>query len=290
MKKLIFLFISIFLLGGCIHPPISVESYSHSANRPEQLVAELKQNFQKHPIPHSIGVLPFKESGKEVGLGLAATEFITSNLSLFENLTLIDQSYADVLENEFATYSPSEKRMMLRAEQLVGGQLKVSDGKLQVKADFLPGYLDSPRELARLEGRSTDFFRLVGDISIKILEKNKITVTPQIAEQIYKPPTEDLVAYVLYAKGRRMERLGDARGAAAAYRAALKRDPKLKPAKQQLENIQMQETGMVESASVKPDPLRNEDPIAQPPNTIEETSVPGLVGNSPVIIEFPLPQ
>ena len=295
MKQMrMFLVVGMVFLMGCIHPPITVQTYSDrdtGTSTREKLISELKKNSAAGQfVPNSVGVLPFREVGTETGLGLAATEFFTSNLGLFDRFNLIDQSYSDVLEEEFANYSPGKKRALLRAEQLVEGTVMVQKGKLRLKGFLYAGNQAQPIPLGELEGNSRDFFRLVADLNIKFLEKNRITVTPDIARELYKIPTEDLVAYILYAKGRRYERLGEYQKATKAYRAAIKRDPGFKQAQKRLNHV---EKPII--ASPVPDANQPENneltniSNSQAPNIIQEASVPSVGGNAPVQIEIQLP-
>ncbi len=282
-------------LTGCLHPPITLRTYSGTetgANERVQRISELKKNAQKPGavIPNSVGVLPFREVGSQTGLGFAATEFLTSNLSLFDRFTLIDQSYSDVLEEEFATYSPQQKRTMLRAEQLLEGSVRVEQGKLTIEGRLYYGNRSQPQVLGKLNGETRDFFRLVADLNIQFLQANHITVTPEIARELYQVPTEDLVAYILYARGRHYERLGNYTEALKAYRAAVKRDPKFKQAQQQLRHMEQSRPGapVVSSTPETPDELTNVS-TNQTPNIIQEVSVPSVSGNAPVLIEVQLP-
>ena len=283
------------LLSACFHPPVSVERYNRveapSGDRRSQLISELEENRSRTQgyIPGSVGVLTFSDNNPQAGLGLAATEFFTANLALFERFTLIDLSYSEALESEYATFSPLEKRNTLQAEQLVSGSVRLENGRIRIASDLLPKNARSAAPMGDFGGSIRDFFRLVADLNIRFLESNNITVTPDVANELYKSPTENLVAYILYAKGRQHERMGDYEEAARAYRAASTRDPKFKEARKSLQDVEVRASqvpapqgGQVAAQTVEETP-------EFAPNILEELAVPAIQGNSPVIIEFLLP-
>jgi tetratricopeptide (TPR) repeat protein len=279
-----------------MHPPIGLEQYSAapdiSASRQEEILSELKQNekYSRGAVPGSVGVLTFKDNDPRTGLGLAATEFFTANLALFNRFTLIDLSYSEVLEAEYRTYSPAQKRAILQAEQLVSGDVVLENGRLQIYGTLASQRSRSVSPLGDLRGGVRDFFRLIADLNIKFLEDNNITVTSQIANELYKVPTENLVAYIFYARGRHHERMGDYQEAAEAYRAAIVKDPKFKEAQKGLKDAerQMSQVPAPQNAQANRDVLSDAPDTA--PNILEELSTPGLPGNSPVIIDVQLPQ
>lgn len=282
------------LLSACFHPPVSVERYNRveapSGDRRSQLLSELEENRSRTQgyIPGSVGVLTFSDNNPQAGLGLAATEFFTANLALFERFTLIDLSYSEALESEYATFSPLEKRNTLQAEQLVSGSVRLENGRIRVASELLPKNARSTAPMGDFGGSVRDFFRLVADLNIRFLESNNIAVTPQIANQLYQPPTENLVAYILYAKGRQHERMGDYEEAARAYRAASERDPKFKEAQKGLQNVEVR-VSQVPAPQGGQSAQTVEEPPEFAPNILEELAVPAIQGNSPVIIEFLLP-
>lgn len=296
MKSTFLFFIaSLFAFPACMHPPIGMEQHSASpelsASRPEQRLSELKQNerYPRGALPGSVGVLTFTDNNPKTGLGLAATEFFTANLALFKRFTLIDLSYSEVLETEYQSYSPEQKRALLQAEQLVRGEVVLENGRLRLSGTLLRNDSGAASSLGERRGGVRDFFRLVADLNIEFLEANNLTVTPQIATQLYKVPTEDLVAYILYARGRHHERMGDYQEAAEAYRAAVVKDPKFKEAQKSLKDAERQlgQASAGQRAPASRDILSGGPDTA--PNILEELSTPGLPGNSPVIIDVQLP-
>ena len=227
--------IAAMLFAGCgmIHPPLSVETYnSNQVNRRQ--IKTLLSTFaeQDSVLPNSVGVIPFYESESNTGLGLAATEFFTANLNLFDQFNLIDMSYSSILEQEFTAFSPQKQIKSLRAEKLVTGIVMLKNRQVLLAGFDMERTDRSYKKLSVRKGDGTEFFRLVSDLNIRFLEKNGIIVTPEIAEQLYRIPTENIQAYVLYAKGRHEEYLGNFQNALRAYENASRLDPNFKKARQ----------------------------------------------------------
>lgn len=287
MNRIRYVFAMLFVvLVGCIHPPASLVHYQAAepeVSQRETILSELKANVARSPgaVPGSVGVLTFDETGDR-GLGLAATEFFTSNLGLFDQFTLIDMSYSAVLSEEFYSVSLDRKRTMLGAEQLVTGKVAFDGDVLSMSSHVVK---ERAKPLGDLSGGEKDFFRLVADLNIKFLENTGIAVSQEIADQMYRVPTEDLEAYVLYAKGRKHERLGEYEAALEAYGQAAEKDPGFKEVKEGSERVQVK----VERPIEPPTRIVLPEESATLP-TIEEQHVPSVGANAKVIIEIPLPE
>ena len=286
-----------------IHPPITMEDYNQpKQDLRKQVIAELKENAtnNKGIIASSVSILPFKETGQETGLGLAASEFFTSNLSMFSQFTMIDRSYSNILAEEYKNYSPEKKQQILRAEQMVRGNVNLNQNEIAIQGTAIKK--KAKIALPSKAGETEDFFRLVADLNIDFLQKNGIVVTDEIARQLYEIPTENIEAYILYAQGRYEESLGNLEAAVKAYRKAQQIDPKFEEPKQRVREIG-------EIAAIQPPGLRDSEdefdldnelvddssddllnrPLNQKPN-IEERYIPPTIGTGQVIIDFELPE
>ena len=271
---------------GIVHPPLSIEQ--ESANNQTRLIKnELQQNIKtaRSALPNSVGVIPFIETGTDYGLGLAATEFFTANLSLFNSFNLVDMSYSSILNQEFAAFSPQKKRQALKAEQLVTGILQLQNGRLTMAGVRMRQGDRSYKKIAIRKGNGSEFFRLVADLNIYFLQQNGITITRRMAQRLYQIPTENIKAYILYAKGRHQEYLGNFQAAMNAYRRAHKLDPRFQKAEQSSRNLKAR------IASMPPHLLRqklgrmNQKADRHSPN-IEEKYVPPVTESGTVIINF----
>jgi TolB-like protein len=296
MKRIVPGFFFLLFIMGCaaIHPPGQLQQSEPSkVSTKESTVEILQANLDQEAalLPNSVGVLPFKERGEESGLGLAATEFFTANLGMVQDLALIDLSTTSILETEMAAFSPDKKQRALRAEQVVTGYVTRSGGRLfvngmqrtQETADYNP--------LAELDGKESDFFRLVADLDIRYLEKRGIVVTKEMADRFYEVPTENIAAYILYAKGRQAEYLGNFAEAQAAYQQAAEMDPDFDEAEKGSERVERQ-IAVASELAVPPAQPVSEDlftsPVEQPPS-IEEKNAPATGNTGTVIIRFDLP-
>lgn len=285
----------LFCIGCAVmHPPASFERRETVESPREKVLKTLKASARadKPVLEGSIGILPFKDRGEETGLGLAATEFLTSNLSLIKDFNLIDMSYTHLLETELAYFSPDKKQRALRAEQLITGSVTVSGGALFVYGMYRTAGIEKYKEIAMMEGVEQDFFRLVADLGIVLLENNGITVTKEMADRFYTIPTEHLQAYVLYAKGRHAEAMYDFDAAQVAYQQASEADPDFEEAGKSSERIKQQIASDVGMAVQTAMDEQIEDiftnPVEQPPS-MEEQSVPSTQNTGTVSIDFELP-
>jgi hypothetical protein len=293
MKKIISL-LSILFLAGCsvFHPPLTVESYNKSVSMSpkDKILADLKKNSETAPaaVPNSVAVITFEGRGSESDLGLAATEFFTANLNLFNNFNLIDRSYSTILEQEMSQFQPDKQRRTLGAEQLLTGYTTLTGDALNVSLLDMPKDRNTFQMMAMQDGKNTDFFRLVADLDIKFLEKNGVTVSKEMADRMYTVPTENLQAYILYAKGRRAEYAGDYASAKQYYQQAQQSDPGFKESELGTQRVDQQ----MESIVTAPPPPETPDlfvkPVDQPPS-MEEKNVPPIGSKGTVVIDFTLP-
>ncbi len=271
---------------GIVHPPLSIEQ-EDAAIEARQIKTELQENIKTAPpaLPNSVGVIPFMETGTDYGLGLAATEFFTANLSLFKSFDLLDMSYSSILNQEFAAFSPQKKRQALKAEQLVTGIVQLENGKLTMVGVRMEQGDRSYKKIAVRKGNGYEFFRLVADLNIYFLQQNGVIITRRMARRLYQIPTENIEAYILYAKGRHQEYLGNFRAAMNAYKRAQKLDPRFQKAEQSSRNLQAR------IAAMPPHMLRqklvrmHQQANRHSPN-IEEKYVPPVTESGTVIIDF----
>jgi hypothetical protein len=296
MFKRSIVFLCLLFFTGCalMHPPGSFERKETKVSPRDKILKRLESNAagNKPVLEGSVGVLSFKDQGEETGLGLAATEFFTSNLSLVDEFNLIDMSYSYILEAELSAFSPEKKQQALRAEQVVTGFVTISGGALFVHGLYRREETENYNELAMLEGAESDFFRLVADLGIRFLENNGMTVTQEMADRFYTIPTENLQAYILYAKGRQAEAVFDYAGASAAYQAASEADPDFDQAEKGSSRMEQQIAAAVDVPVETSTPVETEDlftnPTEQPPS-MEEQSVPSTSSTGTVTIEVELP-
>lgn len=300
MKRIGICMAPLLLIAGCaaIHPPGEIQQTAMTeVSRKEAAIEALQSNLDQDKIilPNSVGVLPFQEKGEETGLGLAASEFFAANLGLVDGLDLIDLSTTSVLDAEFAAFSPDKKQKALRAGQIVTGYVTQSGGRLFINGMLRSGEAVDYEPLAVLDGEPSDFFRLVADMDIQYLKKRGIAVSQEMADQFYTVPTEKIEAYILYAKGRQAEYLGNYEEAKAAYQEAGKMDPDFEEAKESSQRVEQQMTlsqdvaaaPQTQSQSLSHDLFAS--PVEQPPS-IEEKSVPATGNTGTVIIRFDLPE
>jgi hypothetical protein len=283
-----------------MHPPASFEKKKVTSLPREKILKALKTNASanKPVLERSLGVLPFQERGEKTGLGIAATEFLTANLIMAGKFRLINMSYTNLLEAELAYFSPEKKQKAIRAEQILTGFVTLSGEELFVHGLYRRPETENYKALMIMEGTGKDFFRLVADLGIEFLEENGITVTKSMADRFYTIPTENLRAYVLYAKGKQAEAMFDYETARAAYQQASKADPKFRQAKEGSDRVEQKIASVPEvSAETTPTTTTTSttqtddlftNPVEQPPS-VEERSIPPTSSTGTVTVEFELP-
>ncbi|MDZ7724888.1 MAG: tetratricopeptide repeat protein [candidate division KSB1 bacterium] len=272
-----------------IHPPLSVESHNTTPVNRRQIKTLLSTYANQDTVlPNSVGVIPFYENNSNTGLGLAATEFFTANLGLFEQFELVDMSYSTILEQEFNAFSPLEQIRSLRAEKIVTGIVMLKNRQILMAGFDMQRSDPSYEKLSVRKGDGTEFFRLVSDLNIKFLEKNGITVTPEIADQLYRIPTENLQAYVLYAKGRHEEYLGNYQTALSAYENASRLDPSFTKARQAASQINNRLAALPRPVLEQKMKDIRDDRERQNPG-LEERFMPPLLDNGTVVIDIKAP-
>ena len=287
--KLLLLSLIFFINCSYFHPPISVDQVN-SKNDNQHLISQLMKNSKENnePIPGSVSVLPFEEKGKKTGLGLAATEFFTSNISLFSQFTLIDRSMTNTLEQELAHFSPEKKKQALCAEQLVQGEVNLNNKKLAVSGDIL--HSGKSKKMDGKNGNAEQFFQMIADLNIQFFENNGIVVSDEIANQLYEVPTENIRAYVHYAEGRYQESIGNFKAAVSSYRQAANLDSDFEEPNERMEKVENQALTEGQNFSSKTDMLEEVlvEPLVMQPN-LEERAVPMPAAVYKVNINFELP-
>jgi len=287
MKIELLLLSSIFFINcAYIHPPITVESVNKEEKvNTKSLIDDLVKNAEEEnkPIVGSVSVLPFEDTGYLTGLGLAATEFFTSNLSLFSQFTLIDRSTTNTLATELNHYSPEKKKQALRTEQLVQGEVNMKGKIVEMSGNIISN--EKSDKLNKKSGNTEQFFQMVADLNIQFFEKNGITVSDEIANQLYEVPTENIRAYIHYSEGRYQESLGNYKAAVKSYQQAVELDPEFAEPEERLEKAKNLEASIGQS-EVLEEVLA--EPIVMQP-TLEERVVPMPAATYKVQINFELP-
>jgi Tfp pilus assembly protein PilF len=197
------------------------------------------------PDPNTVAVMPFRYTGRDSTLrplerGLAA--LVITDLSRVSRLRLVEREQLQALLDELqlaeggrvdpATGARSGR--LVRAGQVVQGQFQeVPTANFRMDASVVRA---SDAQVAAT-GSDADQLRALFDIEkrvvFQLLERMGITLTPAERTAISERPTRDVQAFLLYSRGLEAQDRGDFAAAAAAFQAAVQRDPSFQAAGQQ---------------------------------------------------------
>lgn len=183
----------------------------------------------------AVGVLPFAYRGTDpqyAALGRGLAEVLSADLSNVGGLTVVERVRQDALLAESAlaragaldAATAPRTGAMLQADRLVGGEVHVDGDALRLDAAV---WDPTPTELAdeTTEGSLADLFAMQRTLTRQVFSALGIAVTPEQDARLADPPTDDMVAFLLFSRGLMEEDGGFYRRAADLYRQALDRDP-----------------------------------------------------------------
>lgn len=181
-----------------------------------------------HTSP-SIAVLPFENlSADEDGLYFAdgVTEDVLTRLSMIDGFSVIAR--ASVLP-----YRESGTPVPVIAEELgvgylVQGSVRHSSGEVRITAQLIDTRTNANIWAETYDRRLEDIFAVQSDIARRVAEALEAELGPAVAAQMDRAPTDDLVAYNLYLRGRYFWHLRTEEGlrrSARFFEDAAARDP-----------------------------------------------------------------
>ena len=234
----------------------------------EELVAAARQAIanesllaQTPPEPNTVAVMPLRYTGTDtvyrpLERGLAAV--MITDLSRVRELKVLERARLQVLLDELhlgaggrvdvATGARSGR--LLRAADVVQGQFTTGPAS-QVHLDATVVRATDAQVAA--SGSGTDRLQALFDLEkavvLELVAKLGITLTPAERVAISERPTKDIAAFLLYSRGLEAADAGDFAAAAAAFGAAVERDPGFVQAKQQVAATQAAQTASVTPAA-----------------------------------------
>ena len=185
------------------------------------------------PGTGAVGILPFAYRGENeayaaIGRGLA--EVLSVDLAGVEGLTVVERARLQALlaESELAASgrldaatAPRAGRL-LGADRLVGGEVDVQGESLRIESALWDREI---REIETTEGGVADLFRVQRRLTLGVLGALGLDVPEETQARLSAPPTDDLMAFLLFSRALLQEDAGDYLAAAALYRQAAARDP-----------------------------------------------------------------
>lgn len=176
----------------------------------------------------SIAVLPFKnESSDSTNAYLinGLMESTLSNLQKIKDLRVISRTSTEKYRNARKTIP--EMATELNVSYFVEGSGQKIGNQILLHVQLIEASTDRHLWSNQYKREATDIFQLQQEIATSIAEEIKVIITPEEEKRIEKKPTENLVAYDLYLKGRNLRDLGGTRNhqeAIAYFKKAIKED------------------------------------------------------------------
>jgi serine/threonine protein kinase/tetratricopeptide (TPR) repeat protein len=128
------------------------------------------------------------------------TEDIITELSKIKGLNIF--SRPTVLAYRDKQVTPAQIGQQLNAAYVLAGSLRRAGSRLRINAQLVDTGTDFPLWSERYDREMKDVFEVQDEIARKIAEALRITLTPQEQEALAAKPTEDLLAYDLFLRGK----------------------------------------------------------------------------------------
>jgi TolB-like protein/AraC-like DNA-binding protein len=154
-------------------------------------------------LEKSIVVLPFKnDSGDSTNVYLinGLMESTLNNLQLIKDLRVLSRTSSEKYRT--ASKSIPEMAKELNANYFVEGSGQKIGDKIVLNIQLIDGSTDRHLWGKQYRRETRDIFALQQEIAKSIAEEIQAVITPEEAKRIEKIPTENLVAYDLFLKGR----------------------------------------------------------------------------------------
>jgi TolB-like protein/AraC-like DNA-binding protein/Tfp pilus assembly protein PilF len=151
----------------------------------------------------SIAVLPFKnESNDSTNIYLinGLMESTLNNLQKIKDLKVISRTSAEKYRS--TTKSVPEMAKELHVQYIVEGSGQKIGDKILLNIQLIEASSDRHLWGKQYRRETKDIFELQQEIAINIAEEIKVIITPEEEKRIEKNPTDNLVAYDFFLKGK----------------------------------------------------------------------------------------
>jgi len=201
----------------------------------------------QNPPPRSVAVLNFRNLGGNAGfdpLAKGLADMVITDLSQVKSLTVIERSRMQALFEEMGLgqagfvdeqTAPRVGQLLGVKKVLQGSFLDLAGGRLRLDANLADAANKAARPISETSGEMARFFRVEKNFVFKIIDEFGIKLTEAEEKAILIIPTENLLAFLAYARGLEARDRGDLAKAQEEFQQALKIDPKFNQAKTQLE-------------------------------------------------------
>jgi TolB-like protein/AraC-like DNA-binding protein/Tfp pilus assembly protein PilF len=163
-------------------------------------------NLAKSPSEEkSIAVLPFKNDSSDssnVYLINGLMESTMNNLQQINGLRVVSRTSAEKYRN--ATKSIPEMAKELNVRYFIEGSGQKIGDRIVLNIQLVEASTDRHLWAKQYRREAKDIFELQREIAKNIAEEIEIVITPEVEQRLEKKPTDDLVAYDLFLKGREL--------------------------------------------------------------------------------------
>ncbi|MBL0739983.1 helix-turn-helix domain-containing protein [Chryseolinea lacunae] len=175
----------------------------------------------------SIAVLPFKNDSNDssnVYLINGLMEATLNNLQKIEDLRVISRTSVEKYRN--ASRSIPEMAKELNVKYFVEGSGQKIGDRIVLNIQLIDGETDKHLWSNQYRREAKDIFELQQEIAKNISQEIEVIITPEEERRIEKKPTDDLVAYDYFLKGKDLFYRDDLIGAIPWLNKAIEKDPK----------------------------------------------------------------
>lgn len=154
-------------------------------------------------LEKSIAVLPFKNDSNDstnVYLINGLMESTLNNLQKIKELKVTSRTSAEKYRN--TTKSIPEMGRELNVSYIVEGSGQKIGDQILLNIQLIDAATDRHLWARQYRREATDIFELQQEIAKNIAEEIEVIITPEEVREIEEKPTDDLVAYDFYLKGR----------------------------------------------------------------------------------------
>ena len=201
--------------------------------------------------PNTVAVMYFDNSTADITFaplrkGLA--NLLISDLSKVNSLKLVERTRMQKLLQEMgladsnlvASNTASRTGRLLGASQVVkGGFTVLRDRNLRLNAIFGQTVTSEIQQTEALRGPLTELFEMEKALVFSLIEKMKVSISPEEEAAIQKRPAPKFLAFLSYSQGLDLMDRGNYAAADAAFSRAIEIDPEFNPAQQSLEEVQV---------------------------------------------------
>lgn len=224
-----------------------------------------EKNLAPSRLPeNSIAVLKFLDLGSSPDLAPLATglaDMIITDLSQAKSLIVIERSRIHALMEEMGlgqsglveeTTAPRVGNLLGARKILQGSFLEAQEKELRLDANLAEVTQARVKSAGKVSGELARFFRLEKDLVFKVIRELGVQLSDAERKAILALPTENLLAFLAYARGLEARDRGEYEKAEQEFQNAVQADAKFVRAQAQLERTRsMRQTLAMTNAPIR---------------------------------------